>query len=407
MLSEQQIENLIQPVINRQQSINLYVLQKIANRIKEIGSITESDRYSLERLYKSGSDVQQINKKLAELTGLQVAEIKNIIKEIAYVNYIDMKPFFDYRQKPFIPFTQNKALQNVIRSIANQTANTYINMSKSQAFMIRDLKNPKILRPTSVSQTYQTVLDEAIQASQQGTVDYGTAMRKTLKQLIDSGIRYVEYNTESGRRYTQRLDTAVRRNLLDGIRAINQGVQDEVGKQFDADGKEISVHANSALDHEPVQGHQFTNEEYEKLQNAEPFQDINGNKFSPIERAMGTLNCRHFSFSIIIGVSDPVYTQNQLDAFIKKNHEGYTLPNGKHLTMYDCTQYQRQLETKVREAKDGQIVARQAGDIDLARQYQAKINKWTTEYLQFSKACGLTPMKQKMSVSGYHRISIK
>lgn len=404
MLSEDALEKLVQPIINRQENINNYVIEMIAKRVREIGNLSPSDVYKLERLLKSGGDIRQINAELARLTNLQVKDIKQLIKTVAMDAYVDVQPFYDYRKLAYIPFEQNKPLQRVVNAIAKQTADTYVNLSKAQAFMIRDLKNPKVLKPTPIAQTYQSVVDEAVQASQSGVVDYHTAMRRTMKQLVDSGIRNVTYNTESGRIYTQRLDTAVRRNLMDGIRAINQGVQDETGRQYGADGKEITVHENSALDHEPIQGHQFTNEEYDKLQNEQPFQDVNGRKFGAIRRAIGTLNCRHFAYSIIIGYAKPNFTQEQLDENIRRNHRGYTLPNGKHLTMYECTQLQRELETKVRRAKDGQIMARQAGDTELAQEYQAKINKYMARYKAFSKACGLSLKMSKMEVSGYRKI---
>ena len=404
MLSEDALENLMSPIITRQENINNYVIQLIAKRVKEIGELKPSDIHKLERVLKMGGDVRQINAELAKCTNLQVADIKKLIRVVALDAYLDAKPYYDYRHKSFIPFAKNDALQRILRAVEAQTANEYINLSKSQAFMIRDLKNPQILKPTSISKTYQSVIDEAVQATQSGVIDYNTAMRRTMKQLAESGIRYVTYNTESGKRYTQRLDTAVRRNLLDGIRAINQGVQDEVGKQFNADGKEITVHENSAPDHEPIQGHQFTNAEYAKLQNAEPFQDILGNKFLPVKRAIGTLNCRHFTYSIIVGVTKPNFTPEQLQANIDRNHKGYTLPNGKHLTLYECTQLQRKLETQVRQAKDGQIMAREMGDMDLARQYQAKINKYTNAYNRFSDNCGLSRKPIKMAVSGYRKI---
>lgn len=407
MLSENAIENLIQPIIDRQEKINLFVLRTIAKRVKEIGTLSKSDLYKLDRLVQSGADIKLINKKLSELTRLSVRDIKSLIKSVALDGYLDMRPFFDYRHKSFVPFEDNVQLQRAVKAISQATAASYLNLSNSTAFMIRDLKNPTILKPTSLSATYQTVLDEAIQAAQQGTLDYNTAMRRTMQQLIDSGIREVTYSPESGRRYTQRLDAAVRRNLLDGIRDINQRMQNEVGKQFGADGKEISVHAMSALDHEPIQGHQFTNEQYERLQNTESFEDLLGNKFAPIERAIGMWNCKHFAYSIICGHTKPNYTPEQLQKFIADNHKGYTTESGKHLTLYECTQYQRQLELKIRYAKDGQITARTSGDMDLAKQYQAKINQLSKEYKAFSESTGIDMQKGRMTVSGYSKISIK
>ena len=273
--------------------------------------------------------------------------------------------------------------------------------------MLRDMKNPKKLIPTSIAKTYQTVVDEAIQAVQSGTIDYHTAMRRTLKQLNESGLREVTYNTESGRIYTQRLDTALKRNLSDGVRAINQGVQNEVGKQFKSDGKEISVHGMSAPDHEPVQGHQFTNEEYDKLQSSQPFEDVDGEKFDPIERHIGQYNCRHFTWSIILGISKPNYTKEQLQALKDKNKAGYTLPNGKHLTLYECGQKMREMETAIRRAKEGQMASQEAGDMDLARQYRAKVVSLTKKYKAFCKEAGLMPHMDNASVPGYKTISLK
>ena len=47
MLSEDAIQNLIKPIIDRQEKINEYVIKTICDRIKEIGSLTPSDAYKL------------------------------------------------------------------------------------------------------------------------------------------------------------------------------------------------------------------------------------------------------------------------------------------------------------------------------------------------------------------------
>ena len=402
-MTDRELEKLLQPILKRQEDINDYVIDVIAKRVKQIGRLTPSDVYKLERILKSGSDAKEITKEIAKLTGVQEKEIRKLIETVAKRAYLDAKPYYDYRGLSFIPFEENEPLQRVVKAIAKQTSDSYVNLAKAQAFMIRDLKNPKKLKPTSLSKTYYSVVDEAIQAVQQGTIDYNTAMRRTMTQLVDSGIRNVTYHPESGRVYTQRLDTAIRRNLQDGIRAINQGVQDEVGRQYGADGKEITVHAMSAPDHEPVQGHQFTNEQYEKLQNEEAFQDLNGNKFSPIKRAIGTLNCKHFAYSIICGVSKPVFTQAQLDEYIRKNQQGYTLPNGKHLTLYECTQKQRSMETDIRKAKNMQMAFNASGDSEGEQKARAKVIELQKRYKSFSNACGISQQKQRTVVAGYKK----
>lgn len=405
MLSEDALNNLIQPIIDRQESLNVYVLEKIAQRIKEIGNLSGSDLHKLERMLKSGGDVRAINKKLAELTGLTEKDIKTLIHKVAKDSYQDTKPFYDYRHKPFIPFEQNIELQRRVQAIEDITLGAFENLSNSMAtgFLIRDLKHPGVLKFQNIGDAYISIIDEAIQASQNGLIDYGTSMRRTINQLSSSGVRKLSWDTG----YTLRLDSAVHRNVLDGIKSINQEVQNITGAQFEADGKEITVHRYPAPDHEPIQGHQFTNEEYEKLQSNQDFEDISGKKFDAIERAIGTWNCRHFAYSIIVGISKPIYTPEQLQKIIEQNHKGYTLPNGKHLTMYDCTQKQRQMETKIRTEKAAQIAFRAAGDLEEAKKHQIKINQQIQMYRAFCRSCGLSMNTGYLSVSGYKKMSIK
>ena len=407
MLSDDALNRLIDPIVKRQQEINTWVIERIARRIKETGEVLPSDVQQLITLRNTGADAQKILKEIARLTQLNIIQIRQLVETVAKDAYISAKPFYDFTKTPYIPYEQNILLKRRVHAMAVQTSDSYKNLSKSQAFMIRDLKNPSILKPTPLAEAYQSVMDEAVQVASGGTVDYNTAMRKTIKQLADSGIRRVEYSPESGRRYTQRLDTAVRRNLLDGMRQINQEMQNIVGEQFGANGVEISVHSNPAPDHAQMQGHQYTNKEFDKMQHNEPFHDVQGRSYEPFERAVGTLNCRHFAISIIIGVMQPNYSDKQLQDILDRNEKGYTLPNGKHLTMYECSQYQRQLETKIRYAKDGQIAARAAGNTPLAKEYQRKVNDLTTQYKEFSKACGLSVKSEKMTVSGYTKISTK
>ena len=401
MLSENTIDHLVQPIVTRQEAINTQVLTSIALSVREIGQLSPSDIKRMKLLVEMGADIRQLNAEIARLSNMQVKDIKSLIKTVAINTNIDAKPLYDYRHKSFIPYERNSKLQNFVKIVGNRTAGTYTNLANSKAtgFLIRDLKNPNSLKFQSINDTYKSVIDEAIQSVQSG-VDYRTAMRRTLKQLSDSGVRRLSW--DSG--YTQRLDTAVRRNILEGVRAIQQATEDLIGEEIGADGKELSVHINCALDHEPFQGHQFTNEEWEKLQNSENFKDVDGEQFSGVERVIGMWNCRHIGRSIIIGVTKPMYTKEKLQEFIRDNHEGYVLPNGKRITMYECTQMQRQMETRIRYAKDEQIVFQKSGNIEAAKIAQQKVIQYQQQYKSFSKACGLPIHKDRIAVIGYKRM---
>lgn len=413
MLSESTLDKLILPMSQRQERINNYIVGLIADRIKLIGEINASDVAKLQEMMNVGGDMVLIEKALANATKMNVNEVKNILYEAAESMYGDAEKYYSYRGLPFIPFEENTALQNLVDAISNETAGTFVNLSNTTGFTVWVGTEKK---PLTIRDTYIRIVDEAIQAVKGNVTDYNSAIRRSMRQLINSGVRsfgyngntesdyfgrtFVTYAPDSGRHYTRRLDSAVRMNVLDGVKAINQQLQDAIGEQIDADGKEISVHRFPAPDHAPVQGHVFTNEEYEKLQNEEQSKDVDLNTFPPMERAIGMWNCRHFTFSIIIGVYPRNYSQEELDKILRENAKGHTY-NKKHYTMYQLTQLQRQYELEIRRAKDGWIAAKRLGDEKLMEDYENKVNQTLNEYQVFNADTGLSFKYQNIYVAGY------
>lgn len=400
MLSDDAIDKLMQPIIDRQENINNYVIGTIANRLKKIGQLKSEDINRLQLLVQSGADIRKINFMLAKQSGLQVKDIKKIIKTVAKDDYIDAKPFYDYRKKSFIPLEKNKKLNRISNAIANQTAGTYKNIADTRATGFVRKKNGK-LRFTKIDDTYKEVVDEAIQAVETGNMTYEAAIKRAIKQLTDSGIRRITW--DSG--YTKRVDAAVRQAVHDGIKALHLQMQREIAKQIGADGWRLSAHPAPAPDHAPIQGHAFTLEEFDKLQSNQSFKDTWGNSFGGLKRVIGQWNCRHWARAIILG-KDTGYRKETLQKYLDDNENGYDLPNGKHLTLYECSQYQRQMERKIRDAKEAQMASVNAGDIEEAKKQQAKVYQYTKEYQSFSKECGLGIKKDKIAISGYKPIKV-
>ena len=83
----------------------------------------------------------------------------------------------------------------------------------------------------------------------QGKTTYQQEMRNAIKQIGQSGLKTIDY--ESGR--SMRLDSAIRMNTLGGLRKLNNQVQEQFGEEFGSDGVEISTHQYPAVDHENVQ----------------------------------------------------------------------------------------------------------------------------------------------------------
>lgn len=385
-------------IAKRSSDLEMFILLLICTRFRQIG---EEDPISPKQI---DEDIQKIIKQAHKINVLQRAEINRLIERIVKDSYDASKYLFDYRKLPFIPLKENKPLMKILKSAKQNVVSD--NLFRTQAFMLRDKKDPTKLIPTKLSETYRKKINDAAKNVVLGDASYNKFIEDTIKELTNSGMRYVWYEAESRRVHSQRVEAAVRRNILDNVRDINQKVQNELGNQYGADGKEITVHEYSAPDHEPIQGHQFTNEEYEKLQNNEPFKDIKGKSYQAVERRIGIWNCRHFAYSIIIGISKPNYTEKELEENKKRNNEGYVDKDGKRHTMYECTQEQRRLEREIVYAKEKQMMAKKANNVLLARLFQRKINRLLTEYKQFSKACGLSIKGERLYVKDYKAIRI-
>lgn len=405
MLDQDALEALPERIYQRLNKLNTHVLELIGARIGAIGTVSPTDAHRLAQLTQYGADIELITNELARISEKNVQDIYEIFEVVAKDNDEFSTRFFAAAGKTHIPYADNVTLQRYVDSLAKQTAQTYVNMSATTAFLRYNAAGEKVL--TSLSQTYQEVIDEAITAATTSVTDYQSAMRKAIRDLADSGLRtkYRPLEGTAGKTvdyatgYSRRLDTAVRQNVLWGLKQCNQGVSDFVGRQFGADGYEISYHSNPRPSHADMGGRQYA---------AGRGRTVNGTyypPFSSVEGLLGDYNCYHFKFSILLGVSAPTYSKKQLAAF--KAHDAKKIEfEGKTYTRYEATQVQRQLETAARHAKDRQIIAKAAGDDTLMRTEQGKVDAITRKYAQFSKAAGLPVYKERMAVSGYRKVKV-
>lgn len=385
MLSEEARERIVEVLVDRIEELNTTILEEIGTAINKIGKLNTSQAYRILQELQYGASYNKIINKLKQVTGLNEKQLMEIFEIVAKDDQNFAKQFYKYRNIDFIPYEQNKALQNQVRAIAKVTADTYTNLMNTSAYMTIE-NGKRVLTP--LSQIYQRTLDKAVLSIAQGQESYQTVMRKTMRELASNGIRTVDY--ASGR--SIRLDSAIRMNVLDGMRTLSNELQRQFGEEYGADGVEISVHDHPAPDHADIQGKQYSNEEYEKLNNE-------------LERPISTMNCYHYVFSIVLGVSEPEYTQEQLDKINENNEKGFEF-EGKHYTKYEGTQLQRNIELQIRKLKDRQIGARAMNDMEEVGNCQRKITQLTHKYNDLCNASGLPSKKERMTVSGYRRIKV-
>lgn len=405
MIDEKLQEKLLSIFDKRFQNYNTKVLEELGNVIKQFKNLTSSQAYKLAQQLKYNTTVKQLLNELSEISGLSIEDLKKVLEKVAKENISFAETYYKAKGLEAPIYESNKALQRLVNSVYKTSGSEFKNIAKSTGFRLLDSNgNPLLL---DIDKTYKEVIDRCVINISQGKETYQQAMRNTLRQLSDSGVRKIEY--ESG--YSRRLDTSVRQNILDSVRQVSNESQQLFGKEFNSDGVEISVHQIPAPDHELVQGRQFSNKEFENFQNDRKAVDYTGMVFEPEfeghdRRSISEYNCYHYIFSIVLGVSKPQYSDKQLQEIIDNKNKTFEF-DGKTYNMYEGTQLQRKIETAIRQEKDTQILARASGDEEQVLKSQLRITQLNTKYKQLSQVSGLPTQKQRMSVSSYRKVSTK
>ena len=402
MISEEQIEQIVERLVDRIEKANTEFLKSIGSSIKIIKDLTPSEAQQLIQILKYGSKYENIIREISKITNLNIKDIEDIFYNYAKRDQLFYEKFYKYKDIPFTPFEQNSALKTQTIALSNMVRNEMYNFTRTN--VLGYTVNGEFM---GLRDVYNEMLDTAFLNIGQGKETFDAAMFNIMKQVGGSGLKTVEF--ESGR--SMRLDSAVRMQLQSRLRELHNENQKIIGDEIDADGYEISVHANPAVDHAEVQGRQFSIEEYEKLNNGLEAKDYKGRVYSLDHdskngyRPISEMNCYHYIFSIVLGVSEPEYNDKQLNDIINNNNIGFEL-DGKHYTNYEGTQLQRNLERKIREQKDIQILAKSSGNEALLYKSQENIRILTNKYKELSDISGLPTKVDRLRVSGYKRTKV-
>ena len=390
-MTDKQIADALELIDDRYHAVITKYLQKVGKTIRDIGHLNASSVNLLVQLRRMGVDVQTIERELQKVTQLTKRDIKKIYQKAAEESHTDAR--IEYLSKGTEP--DSIRWESLVEDIWKQTAGAMDNLANSSV----------------ITENYRDAIDVAVQAVTMGAADYNSVIRDTVKRIGRAGIQ-VEYESTylaadgQLKHHKRRLDSAVRQNILDGIRQVQQKAQELIGEEIGADGVDIKAHPNSAPDHEPVQGRRFDLANFQKMQSGQSFADVDGNHYLGFERPITQWRCRHLIYYILLGVTRRMYIDEQLEAWKQENQKGCII-DGKEYTNYEATQLMRNLETEIRRQKDTAVLAKESGDDVLRRECQSNINKLTKKYNAVAEAAGLRKQMQRTRVEGFKPVQLQ
>lgn len=390
MFTPTEIEALPSAMEQLYRSLQLNIMSDLTERLKANGEeITSAADWQINRLYELGVSKDEIDSLIQSTLDVSDDEIDRIYDEVVKSGYARNEELYTGKGKEYIPYAENKQLQQLVKAVKNQTKSEYRNITGSLGFAVRNSDNTVSFTP--LAKFYQDTLDNGLMQIASGAVDYNTVLKKAVKAMTDSGLRTVDY--ASG--WSNRVDVAARRALMTGFNQVVAKVNEDNAEQLGTEYFEVSYHRGARPTHQVWQGRVYSKKEFETVCGLGTVTGLCG------------ANCYHSYSPFIKGIDTPTYSDEELD---RMNEEENTPKeyNGRQYTAYEAQQKQRQLETAMRADRQKIELLTQGGaDDDTITGAKVRYFQRQDEYVKFSKAMNLPQQWERITIDGKNALGSK
>lgn len=361
------------------------LLDEICSRLKLADQLNEVTVNAIRSLRSHGIDLEDIERAIRKTAGISEQMLKKLLDDVVERN---KKYYTDLIDIAKVTQPQTLVDAATISAIYTQTKDELRNLTRSMGFLV---DGGRMMLPPA--KAYQHVLDNAVMQVQSGVISYNEAIRRGVKELADSGLRIVDY--ESGHR--DQIDVAARRAVMTGVNQICSRYTEQSAEWLKTQYFEVSAHAGARdkpgpspwSSHKAWQGKVYSTRSGDIYPS---IYDVCG--LGAVDGLEGA-NCRHKRSVWVEGVSERTYTDEQL-AHIDDGL-GCTF-DGKTYTAYEATQMQRKIERTIRKVKRERNAYKAAGLEEDATAANIRLNRLNAKYKQFSKAAGLPEQRERMKV---------
>nr|DAW31755.1 MAG TPA: minor capsid protein [Caudoviricetes sp.] len=364
-------------------ALEITLLDEICSRLVFADQLNEVTVRDIQALRSHGIDLKSIEEAISKTAGISKQKLNSLLNDVVERNQKYYTKVIDLAH-----VTQPETLVDVatVDAIKLQTHDTFRNLTASMGFLVGNT----MLKP---ARAYQWALDNAEMQIQSGAISYNQAIKTVVKQLADSGLKVVDY--ESGHR--DQIDVAARRAVMTGANQICAKYTEQSAQYLETPYFEVSAHAGARdkpgpspwSSHKDWQGKVYSiraGDIYPSIYEACGLGAVDG-----LEGA----NCRHRRNVWVEGVSERTYTDEQLEHI--DDDLGCKF-DGKTYTAYEATQMQRRVEREVRKLKREKAAYKAAGLREEERTVNIRLRRLNAKYKVFSAAAGLPEQRERMKV---------
>lgn len=356
-------------------SLELKLIDRICSRLVIADNLNEVTIESIRRLRAQGIPLEEIERAIRETTGVSKRRLDELFDEV-----IERNQKFYAEVMTLAKITQPQTLVSdwdmaIIRA---QTQDELTNITRSMGFLLRQGGRMVKADPAGA---YQWALDKASTQIGYGSISYNEAIADAVRELAESGLRVVTY--DSG--HVDHLDVAVRRAVMTGVAQLSDKYTEAAARELNTDYYEVSAHSGARdtgvgwQNHKSWQGRVYSvraGDKYPSIYEKCGLGEVDG---------LQGANCRHRRYPFIDGVMERTYTDAQLENIDPPPFEF----EGREYTAYEATQKQREIERNIRKHTRLQSAYKASGQAEKATAAGARLRRLRNKYREFSETARL------------------
>lgn len=373
-----------EPIAIAMRELEKDILREICSRFKLTGELNEAAMNNIRALRAQGLDMETIEKMIAKHSKETLPQVQEALDRVVEYN---QKYYNELASKASIAEPLFWMTDADIAQIQSQTLDGYRNITRSLGFALQT--NGKVtFQP--IAKAYQAALDKAEVKMQSGAFTLQQSLEDAVRELADSGIYTIDYATG----HRDRADVAARRAIFTGLNQLTSKYTETAAEILETDLYEITAHRGARDKGTGWKNH--------KAWQGKVYSTKDGSKYPNIYKVCGLgavdglegANCRHHRHAFLEGVSERVYTDDELANIDPPPVEF----EGRTYSAYEATQMQRKMERTVRKLERRRAAYNAAGMTGKEEQTGIRIRRLKKEYREFSRAASLPTQTNRMKV---------
>ena len=361
------------------------IMEDIVRRVKINGFVTRSADWQITRLRQLGESEAYIKQQIQAALQLSDLAIDDIYTDAIGREYVRNADLYRLTSSALPSIADNKELQDLMAAVKRQSKDTLNNITRSLGFVTQEGGNIKALDLTTF---YQKTLDAALGDIGTAAFDYNSALKRTIGQMTNSGLRWIDY--DSG--FHNRVTVAARRAVMTGFNQTMGYINEQTAKDLGTQYFEVTRHLGARPEHQVWQGKVFSKQQLIEVCGLGSGAGLKG------------WNCYHDYLPFVPGASVRTYTDAQLDQMNAEENTPKTF-RGKEYTTSEALQRQRQLETNMRaQRQEISLLKQGGGDPKDIQNAMSRYRGSSAEYTGLSKELKLPEQRERITMDGLGRV---